>query len=118
MSGHCYALGGGFEICAAKWVQISDFIARLPHPDYALMPPTYVSLYHLAGFTHREAALSALQTQPMDIFETRLVKTPEAFITLWTGDAAYNQSDIHAKGARRRLTMSPDCWSYETDFMP
>jgi hypothetical protein len=101
------------EIHDYRWVCPKDFLAQIPSPDIMIMPPTFVSLTTLTAFSNVEDVISHIHAAQTDIFETRFMKLPTSFVTLWQADAAYETQDLEAEGSRHRLICGQERWSYE-----
>ena len=50
--------------------------------------------------------------QPM-FYETHIGRSNDGPVAMWDGDAGYADSDPELPGARHRLTMSQDGYSFE-----
>lgn len=103
------------EIHDFKWVSPARVIASAPDPDLLIMPPTYVSIHDLAPYNKVEAALSSIESNPNELFETRFVRTDTGFVTYWSPDAGYETGDLTLPGPRRRLVTAADSWQYQKD---
>jgi 8-oxo-dGTP pyrophosphatase MutT (NUDIX family) len=103
----------GSEIHDHDWVRPADAIARRDAGEIELAPPTWVSLWHLAGAANVDEALAAARATEPERFETHLAKTDEGPAAVWRGDAAYEDGDATKPGPRHRLLMLPDGWRYE-----
>jgi len=103
------------EIHDYKWVCPREFLSQIPSPDISIMPPTFVSLKRLTEFINIQNTLAAIHGDETDIFETRFVKKPSGFVTLWKPDAAYENQVLETPGPRHRLICHKDGWYYERD---
>jgi len=103
------------EIHDYQWVCPHEFLAQIPSPNIMIMPPTFVSLKKLTEFSDVESVMSKVNEAETDIFETRFVRKPEGFVTLWKPDAAYETQELESPGPRHRLTCQIDGWHYERD---
>ncbi|MEP3889146.1 MAG: NUDIX hydrolase [Hellea sp.] len=101
------------EIHDYRWVCPRDFLGQIPSPDIMIMPPTFVSLTTLTKFSNVADVISHIHGAQTDIFETRFMKLPNSFVTLWQPDAAYETQDLEAEGSRHRLICGQERWSYE-----
>lgn len=101
------------EIHDYQWVCPKNFLVPIPSPDIMIMPPTYVSLTLLTGFSNVDEVISHVHAAETDIFETRFTKDDKGFVTLWKPDTAYENLDFEAPGPRHRLLCHPDKWDYQ-----
>jgi hypothetical protein len=49
------------------------------------------------------------------VYETRLGKVDGVTVSMWAGDAGYEDGDAARPGARHRLVMADDGWRLERD---
>ena len=103
------------EIHDYQWVCPREFLAQIPSPDIMIMPPTFVSLTKLAEFSDIHSVMSNIHKAETDIFETRFIKKPNGFVTLWKPDSAYESQNLESPGPRHRLICQQDGWYYERD---
>lgn len=101
------------EIHDYKWVCPREFLAKVPSPDIMIMPPTFVSLKKLTEFSDINSVMTGVHQAKTDIFETRFVRDPEGFVTLWKPDASYDSLDLDKEGPRHRLTCRATNWDYQ-----
>lgn len=101
------------EIHDYRWVCPRELVAQIPSPELMIVPPTYVSLKTLTGFSSVDAVMGHIHEAQTDIFETRFIKKPSGFVTLWKPDAAYDTEQLEAQGPRHRLICHQDGWYYE-----
>jgi hypothetical protein len=85
--------------------------------EIELAPPTFVTLHQLAESQTVAQALAAAAQGPVEYFSTRIVKDVNGdLVAVWHGDAAYENDDVDIEGARHRLVMVPDAWTYTRAF--
>jgi len=101
------------EIHDFRWAEPKALLAQIPSPDLMIMPPTFVSLTHLARHGTIDAIMSATAKAPDEIFNTKFERGETGFVTLWQGDAAYETMELTAPGPRRRLVCGPKSWDYQ-----
>ena len=81
------------------------------------LTPTFVTLHQLAESDDVAQALAAAARGPVEHFSTRIVKGPAGdLVAVWHGDAAYEGDDLDLEGARHRLVMLRDAWTYTRAF--
>ncbi len=104
-----------------EWLRPEDALARHSSGQLKLIPPTWVTLHHLARVESTAQALAqARQAEPF-AYETYLLQPdPNAspMGVLWAGDEAYpaahgRHSTAGQPGARHRLTLSDLPWVFE-----
>lgn len=103
------------EIHDYRWVCPREFLAQIPSSDIMIVPPTFVSLKTLADFSSVNGVMRHIHGAQTDIFETRFIKKPSGFVTLWQADAAYETQELDIEGPRHRLICHQDGWYYERD---
>ena len=101
------------EIRDHEWLRPVDAIARRDAGEIELAPPTWVTLWRLAGVdTVDEAVRLARESEPQR-FETHMYFPDGVPVAVWHDDVAYDSGDLHHGGPRHRLWMLPDGWQYE-----
>lgn len=103
----------GGEIHDHRWLRPADAIARRDAGEIELAPPTWVTLWRLAGASSIADAVAMARAAEPERFETRMAIVDGALFALWHGDAGYESGDPAAEGDRHRLLMLPDGWRYE-----
>jgi 8-oxo-dGTP pyrophosphatase MutT (NUDIX family) len=107
----------GQEIHEHVWVRPDEAMRRRDAGEIELAPPTFVTLHQLAESESVAEALAAAAKGPVEYFSTRIVKDLNgALVAVWHGDAAYENDDLEIAGARHRLVMVPDAWTYTRAF--
>ena len=81
--------------------------------EIELAPPTWVTLHRLASSADVAEAMAEAHTTEPEFFETHIARVEGGAAALWEGDAGYESSDGDAPGARHRLWMLRNGWSYE-----
>ena len=105
----------GGEIHEHEWVRPADGIRRRDAGEIELAPPTWVTLTTSSRFTTVADAMTTIDAREPELFETRIATVDDAIVAMWLGDAGYESGDADAAGARHRLRMADDGWSYERD---
>ena len=104
----------GGEIALHRWVNPGTALqesADFEHP-LRLMPPTYVSLVHIADCESCEEARARIGGREALIFAPRMVPVEGGLCFLYAGDAGYGSDDLEAEGLRHRLFMVNDQLDY------
>lgn len=105
------------EIKDHRWITPSAALALHGEGKIDLVPPTWVTLYHLARYRPVSALLDHLRGVRARIYETRAVKRSDGVrVALWAGDAGYEDWDADKAGARHRLVMpAASGFTFEND---
>ena len=103
----------GAEIAGHRWIAPAD--ALRAHHEHALRlaPPTFVTVTWLAEFKEAAEALRELATRRPAPFHPRIHRIEAGACMLYPGDAAYENGELDAAGARHRLWAFADPWHYE-----
>ncbi|MGK0225293.1 MAG: NUDIX hydrolase [Acidimicrobiales bacterium] len=102
----------GGEIVDHLWVTPAEALEKHAAGDVTLVPPTWVTLKHLAAFVTTQDALQAIADREPPFYLTKMVRK-EPPTVMWHGDAGYEAADLDAPGPRHRLVMDPDGWVFE-----
>jgi len=115
-SGGAVAVDGS-EIDAHAWLAPGDALARHRRGEIELAPPTWVTLWQLAGddevAVRTEALVAAAAARPAEVFSTRMASDGQRVAALWEGDAGYDSGALDVVGERRRLWLAPGPWRLE-----
>jgi 8-oxo-dGTP pyrophosphatase MutT (NUDIX family) len=103
----------GGEIHDHRWVTPSDALAAQRAHEIELPPPTFVTITRLAQHGCAAEALAAFARGPMETFEPRLCPLEGGAVTLYAGDAAYEDGALDRPGPRHRLWILEGGWRYE-----
>jgi 8-oxo-dGTP pyrophosphatase MutT (NUDIX family) len=106
----------GQEMRAHRWLTPSAALAEQAEGRIDLPAPTFVSLTTLATFAAAEAVLAALHGAQPFVYVPRPRPVPEGVVSLYGGDAAYDDGALERAGARHRLCMFRSGWRYERSF--
>ena len=93
------------EIIESQWITPQAALEKQRHGEVELVPPTYVTLYHLARHIETVAALAALEAQEAQHYVTRIGREGEDLVAMWQGDAGYESGEADTPGPRHRLRM-------------
>ena len=107
----------GQEIHEHVWVRPDEAMRRRDAGEIELAPPTFVTLHQLAESDNVADALVAAGSGPVEYFSTRIVRGPTGdLVAVWHGDVAYEGDELDVEGARHRLVMLPESWTYTRAF--
>ena len=101
------------EIREHQWIRPAEAIARRQAGEIELIPPTWMTLYQLAGEPSVDAALAGARSRDPQIYITKIAHVDGGIASLWEGDAAYDDGDATKPGPRNRLLMLRDGWRVE-----
>ena len=103
----------GSEICRHRWLTPRAALEAKGAGEIELAPPTFVTVTWLSQQADVRAAFRSLEGAPVLTFRPRLCKTPEGRCMLYPGDAGYEDEVFDRPGARHRLWLHAEGWSYE-----
>jgi 8-oxo-dGTP pyrophosphatase MutT (NUDIX family) len=106
----------GGEIHDHAWLTPEAALAAREAGEIELSPPTWITLFTLAGFGDVATALDALASRPPEWFATRISVVADGVLALYAGDAGYEDEDPDRPGARHRLEMLRSGWHYRRDL--
>ena len=106
------AVDGG-EIHDHSWMPPAEALAKQRAGEIELPPPTFVTITAIAPHATARAALGALARDPVEVFEPRLFPIEGGAVTLYAGDAGYEDAELERPGPRHRLWIRDDGWRYE-----
>ena len=102
------------EIKDHAWLRPADALARHTEGEIDLVPPTWVSLYHLAGHGNVAEFMAHLNGRELHRYATRVVKAADGNrVAMWAEDAGYEAWAPDTEGARHRLVMAPGGFRFE-----
>ena len=102
------------EIKEHAWIRPEDALAKHAAGEIDLVPPTWITLYHLSKYEPASAVLSHFQRQGYKTYRTRVVKAASGDrVALWHGDAGYEAWDADVEGERHRLVMAQAGFRFE-----
>ncbi len=104
----------GGEIEDHRWINPGNALAQHARGEIDLVPPTWVSLYHLSKFATTDEACTELSSLKPRRYVTHLSKRTDGVrVAMWAGDAGYDAYDADAKGATHRLIMQEGGFIFE-----
>ena len=107
------------EIEEHTWIRPADALARHRAGDIDIVPPTWVTLYHLSRRAPSSAIVDHLDETAAKVYATRVAKSSEGHrVALWHGDAGYDQWDADVPGDRHRLVMTREGFVFENTVEP
>lgn len=105
------------EIHDHQWLSPRAAMEARDAGEVEMAPPTFTTLWWIAGHPDAESALRAARSRAPERFATHLGFSSDRKLaaTLWEGDAGYDDADVEKPGPRRRLWMDPGAWRVEID---
>jgi len=105
------------EIHDDEWLTPALALTKQHNSEIELAPPTWITLWQLSRHDSVVSALGWARSGRPRFFRTRPLRRKPLTLA-WGGDIAYEldpeQHDvIGLDGARNRLTLDPDGWTYE-----
>ena len=102
------------EIKEHAWIRPQDALAKHGAGEIDLVPPTWITLYHLARYNPSTAVLGHFQQHGYKTYRTRVVKAANGDrVALWHGDSGYEAWSAEEQGERHRLVMAQDGFRFE-----
>ncbi len=102
------------EIKEFTWIEPAAALARHAQGEIDLVPPTWVTLYHLSRYRSSAAVMAHFAELEPRVYATRVAKNAAGVrVAMWRGDAGYDAWDADAEGERHRLVMAPAGFVFE-----
>ncbi len=101
------------EILEHAWWRPAEALERAHDRRIEILPPTWMTLHDLGGFTTVADVLAAVVERGPRAYATRIVPTPAGAAAVWEPDAAYTTGDPDLPGPRHRLVMADGPWRLE-----
>lgn len=102
------------EIKDHSWLNPAVALARHAAGEIDIVPPTWVSLYHLSCHTTVADFFTHLGERPVQHYSTRVAKASDGNrVAMWAADAGYAAWDAQISGGRHRLVMTPGGFQFE-----
>ena len=93
------------EIHQFQWLSPGHALERHRAGELAMMPPTYMSLKLLQGFSNVAEALEGLRNREAFSVTPRVAREGETTVLLYPGDAGYELRDGNLSGPRHRCVI-------------
>lgn len=108
----------GREIVDSRWLTPAAALDARAAGRLELPPPTFVTLWELAGWGDAKTALTDLGRRPLPRFRPRPCRLGDERALIFKGDAACGGGSLADPGPRHRLVMGAGGWRYETPRPP
>ena len=103
------------EIRDHVWIRPADALRRRDAGEILIIPPTWVTLHTLASAESVDNLLARLGAAEPDVYVTRMGRVDGVGVSMWAGDAGYDDGDAEKPGPRHRLLMDETGWRLERD---
>ena len=103
------------EIRDHQWIRPADALRRRDAGEVLIIPPTWITLNTLAHAGSVADVLARMAEGEPDIYVTHMGRLDGVMVSMWAGDAGYDDGDAERPGSRHRLIMSEDGWRFERD---
>jgi 8-oxo-dGTP pyrophosphatase MutT (NUDIX family) len=102
------------EIEDHAWVRPGDALERHAAGEIDIVPPTWVTLYHLSRYQPATAMLEHFRGIEVKVYSTHVGKAADGRrVAMWHGDAGYDDWNADLPGDRHRLVMAADGFVFE-----
>jgi 8-oxo-dGTP pyrophosphatase MutT (NUDIX family) len=101
------------EIRDHQWIRPADALRRRDAGEVLIIPPTWITLNTLAHAGSVDDVLARMAEGEPDVYVTHLGRLDGVMVSMWAGDAGYDDGDVEKPGSRHRLIMSDDGWRFE-----
>ena len=102
------------EIKAHAWIRPQDALAKHAEGEIDLVPPTWITLYHLSKYSPGSEVLNHFRQHGYKTYRTRVVKAASGDrVAMWHGDSGYEPWDADVDGERHRLVMAKTGFRFE-----
>lgn len=103
------------EIEQHRWFTSEEALSARARGEIDLPPPTFVTLNWVREHESVARVIEAAHTETAQIirYAPKPVVLNDGVISLYEGDAGYDDADPSAEGARHRLLMLRSGWRYE-----
>ncbi len=103
----------GEEINAHKWLSASEALSQHRNGSLDIMPPTMITLRLLSLSPDVSTFLRSAAEAPVPEVFPVLCKTEAGLVSLYPGDAGYEEGDPTQAGARHRAALLEGEWVYQ-----
>lgn len=103
----------GSEIHDSRWVNVAAAVEEHHAGQLGVLPPTYVTLCHVAQYRTVAELLAREQVRPPGEVLPRFCHGDGTVFVMFRGDAGYDSGDGSIPGARHRATLEDGRWHYQ-----
>jgi 8-oxo-dGTP pyrophosphatase MutT (NUDIX family) len=105
-----------YEIREHQWIRPADALRRRDTGEILLIPPTWMTLHALASAASVDALLESMRAAEPSVYVTHIARVNGVTVSMWSGDAGYDDFDAERPGPRHRLVMDDAGWYLERDL--
>jgi 8-oxo-dGTP pyrophosphatase MutT (NUDIX family) len=103
------------EIRDHLWIRPAEALRRRDAGEILIIPPTWVTLHALADAQSVDELLAGMSEAEPAVYVTRIGRVDGIGVSMWAGDAGYEDGNAETPGARHRLVMDERGWRLERD---
>lgn len=113
----------GEEIHDSQWIGVKEAVAAHRQGEFAMLPPTFITLLDLGRFdTVADFCSAERKEKPPEVLPV-FSSIDETIVVLFPGDAGYDSADASLSGERHRAILYDKYWEYvyetgERGFLP
>ena len=105
------------EIKEHTWISPTTALEKHAAGEIDLVPPTWVTLYHLARYQPVQRILDHFHHNEAKVYVTRVAQAGDGNrVAMWQGDAGYEEWQPDAGGHRHRLIMAKEGFIFENSI--
>jgi 8-oxo-dGTP pyrophosphatase MutT (NUDIX family) len=104
------------EIREHLWIRPVDALRRRDEGEILIIPPTWMTLHMLAEAASVDDLLARVRAGEPAVYVTRIGRAGDVPVSMWVGDAGYDDGDAERPGPRHRLLMGERAWTLERDI--
>ena len=104
------------EIREHLWIRPFDALRRRDEGEILIIPPTWMTLHMLADAGSVDELLARMRAGEPAVYVTRIGRAGDVPVSMWAGDAGYDDGDADKAGPRHRLLMGEGAWTLERDI--
>ena len=104
------------EIREHLWIRPVDALRRRDEGEILIIPPTWMTLHMLAEAASVDDVLARMRAGAPAVYVTRIGRAGDVPVSMWAGDAGYDDGDADRPGPRHRLLMTEGAWTLERDI--
>jgi 8-oxo-dGTP pyrophosphatase MutT (NUDIX family) len=101
------------EIRDHLWIRPAEALRRRDAGEILIIPPTWVTLHTLASAESVDDFLARMGAADPDVYVTHMGRVDGVGVSMWAGDAGYDDGDAEKAGPRHRLVMDESGWRLE-----
>jgi 8-oxo-dGTP pyrophosphatase MutT (NUDIX family) len=105
-----------YEIRDHQWIRPADALRRRDTGEVLIIPPTWMTLHELTDALSVDEILEHMRSREPNVYVTHIGRLDGVTVSMWAGDAGYDDLDAGKPGPRHRLVMDDESgWHVEHD---